>query len=134
MIDCSHGRVLVVDDDPGIRTSLASFLEDYDFKTMAAQNAEEALELLTNESFDMAIVDLRLPGMNGEAFVLRAHELLPELRFLIYTGSVSYCLSDELVQIGLRPEHVVRKPLTDLSVLLECIEDVLQRKDQSNER
>ncbi len=58
-------RILIVDDEPGIRESLAGVLEDEDFDTAAAASGEQCLELLERESFDVALVDVWMPGLDG---------------------------------------------------------------------
>ncbi len=51
MTDNSSVRVIVVEDEPSVRNSLAGFLEDYDFNVFAAESAEQALEVMAEESF-----------------------------------------------------------------------------------
>ncbi len=58
-------RILIVDDEPGIRESLAGVLEDEDFETAAAASGEQCLELLERHSFDVALVDVWMPGLDG---------------------------------------------------------------------
>ncbi len=127
MLSSSGVRVLVVDDEPCIRESLSEFLSDYDYVVSSTESAEEALELLASAPQDVAIVDIRLPGMSGEAFMEQAHSVSPSIRFLVHTGSVHYMVSDELEKVGVRPEHVFLKPLSDLSVIAKQIE-VLYRE------
>ena len=80
------GRILVVDDEESIRRNLCIYLEDEEFEVSAAESGEEALEMLTHSSFEAAIVDIRLPGMDGNTFIERAHKLDMELGFLVFTG------------------------------------------------
>ncbi|WP_199930390.1 response regulator [Sedimenticola thiotaurini] len=115
------GRILVIDDEISIRESLCAFLEDYDYQVESAESAEEALERLRHEIFDLAIVDMRLSGMSGDIFITKAIRVLPSLRFLIHTGSVEFYLSDELKRLGIREEHVYLKPLNDLTMLAEGV-------------
>ncbi len=115
-------HILVVDDESSIRESLAEFLRDFGMSVAAAGNAEEALEILKDEAFDVLIADLRLPGMTGDAMIQKAHQLRPELRFLIHTGSIDYRLSTELIDLGLSSDHVILKPLSDLTALVDKIE------------
>lgn len=119
-------RVLVVDDEPFVRNSLVEFLEDYDFEVSSAASAEEMLEILSRRQQDVAIVDLRLPGMNGDALIHQAHEVLPSMRFLIHTGSVDYQLSEDLVNIGVRQEHVILKPQPNLVSIVERINELVK--------
>lgn len=106
--------VLIIDDEGPIRNSLAEFLRDYDFEVETADSAEAGLSLLEEACFDIAIVDLRLPGMSGERFILKAVELDPKMRYLIHTGSVDYLLSEELMALGITGRHLLSKPVVDL--------------------
>ena len=114
-------NILVIDDEVSIRESLKAFLEDYDYVVESANSAEEALDLLKNSTYDLAVVDMRLPGESGDAFIIKAHELYAELEFLIHTGSVEFQLTDGLKQIGLTQEDVYLKPLHDIAILAEGI-------------
>lgn len=124
MNDYSSIRVLVIDDEPGICLSLTAFLEDYGFRASSAESAEEALDLMKSNIYDVCIVDLRLPGMSGEDLILQARERYPDQRHIIYTGSISYNLSPRLKELGLRPEHVFHKPVRVLSLLVKCIKEL----------
>ncbi len=129
MKDPAQTRVLVVDDEPSIRSSLAGFLDDYDYDVEVAESAEQALELIRRVSFDVAVIDLRLPGVSGDALILQAHVLCPAMRFLIHTGSVGYGLTEDLWSVGVRPEHVLLKPLPDLAVVVAGIENLMRREE-----
>ena len=114
-------RVLVVDDEPSIRNSLVEFLEDCQFDVSAADSAEGALDLIARIPFDVALVDIRLPKLDGDSLILQAHQLRPRMRFLIHTGSVEYKLPEELKTFGVTQEHVFLKPQMDLSVFKDAI-------------
>jgi DNA-binding NtrC family response regulator len=134
MKDRSRIRILVVDDEPSICESLVDYLEDFDFEVLAACGAHEALEILAKEPRDVAIIDIRLPGMNGDQLVMEAHRLQPDLRFLIHTGSSNYHPSEELVQIGVQPEHIFSKPVRNLTLLKEAIEKLVQKEENHDAR
>ena len=66
-------RILIVDDDPGQRSLLDSFLRGQGFETVTADSGERALEILRAGKFAMMISDVRMPGLTGlETFRLRA--------------------------------------------------------------
>ena len=115
-------RILIVDDEFSIRESLAEFLSDFGMKVKSSGTAEDALELLTENRFDVLIVDLRLPGITGDILIPKAHALQPDLHFLIHTGSIDYRLSGELLSLGLTHKHIILKPLSDLTSLIDKIE------------
>lgn len=118
-------NILLVDDETHIRENLADYLEDYDYRVQQASNAEDAEKLMLKGEFDLAVVDLRLPGQSGDSLILKAHDKASHMKFLIYTGSVDYMLTEDLRKLGIRPEHVLHKPLSDLSELKAAIESLL---------
>jgi two-component system nitrogen regulation response regulator NtrX len=71
----SEARVLIVDDEPGIRASLAGILEDEGFTTASAASGEQALELLATEPFDAMLLDVWLPGIDGLEVLRRLREM-----------------------------------------------------------
>ncbi len=121
----SRIRVLIVDDEAAIRNSLVEFLEDYSFDVYAADSAENALDLLARVTIDVAVVDIRLPKLDGDSLIMQAHLLRPRMRFLIHTGSVEYKLPKELRDLGVTPEHVFHKPQMDLSVFATAINQLM---------
>lgn len=132
-IDHSKIRVLVVDDETSIRTSLTAYLEDFDFDVSDASSAEEALDLMEHLQFQVGVIDLRLPGMSGDALVLIAHKLYPHMRFIIHTGSSNYNLSEELKNIGIRSEHLFLKPMPDLFFIVEAVERLVSEESPTHE-
>lgn len=111
-------RIMIVDDEEYIRKALICLLEDHgEFHLRAVHSAEEALRELESEPADLCIVDLRLPGMSGEAFILTARELGRCPRHVLHTGSVEYTLSNNLGKIGMTEQDVLRKPCDSMRIL-----------------
>ncbi len=81
-------RVLIVEDEPTVRAVLCEILAE-SYECVAVRSAEEGLKLLSGTSFDAAITDVKLPGVSGEEFLLRAHELDPHLPVIVVTGADS---------------------------------------------
>jgi len=80
-------RILIVDDDPGQRSLLDSFLRGQGFDTVPVSSGERALELLRTEPFSMMISDVRMPGMTGLETLRQArkeHAVLPVLLVTAY--------------------------------------------------
>ncbi len=126
-------RILVVDDEPSIRGSLSAFLEDFGYDVQTAESAEVALDIIQNKLFDIAIVDLRLPAISGDALILLIHKKYPEIHFLIHTGSIDYKLSEDLINIGILPEHILLKPLPSLNNIIESINRIVEEKANKND-
>src|SRR5205807_9914999 len=80
-------RILIVDDDPGQRSLLDSFLKSQGFDTAPVASGERALEVLRGEDFNMMISDVRMPGISGLETLRRArqqHAVLPVLLVTAY--------------------------------------------------
>ncbi len=118
-------RILVVDDEPGLLKSLVAFLEDDDFIVFSASSGETALKILEQEDMDAVIVDMRLPGIDGNEVILTAHEMGSTAHFLIHTGSTDYHLPDSLKRLNFPKEHIFLKPLPDITILSETIRNLL---------
>ncbi|MBU0468843.1 MAG: response regulator [Candidatus Omnitrophica bacterium] len=114
-------RVLIIDDELSIRGSMAGYLDDCGFAVSLSESTEKALRMVSESTYDVAIVDLRLRGLSGDVFIVEAAQICKDLKYIIHTGSVNYALSDELKKIGVKPEHIFRKPLDDLNVIVEAI-------------
>ena len=115
-------RVLVVDDEPGVADNLQAYLEDEEMDVQIAGSAEEALGLVrSGAAFDVCIVDMRLPGMDGDAAIRNLHRLQPGLKYLIHTGTAGYEIPDDLRTIGVGNRHLFRKPLQDMAPLATAV-------------
>lgn len=80
------GRILIVDDDEGIRDLLSNFLPLEGYQVKAAADGPEALEFLREEPFDLALTDLKMPQMSGLEFISRARQIDPTLCLVMMTG------------------------------------------------
>ena len=124
-------RVLVVDDEPLIVTGLRVFLEDEGMQVESAASGEEAVDIIRNDSgIDVCIMDMRLPGMNGDSTIRALHAICPDLKFIIHTGSVEYRLSSVLKAIGVRRDHIFIKPVNDLASLVTAIQALSAQPQQ----
>jgi DNA-binding NtrC family response regulator len=79
-------RLLIVDDDPGQRSLLDSFLRSQGFETVVAESGERALELLPTKKFSLMISDVRMPGLSGLETLQRARKNFPSLPVLLVTA------------------------------------------------
>jgi len=118
-------RVLVVDDEREVARSLQAFLEDEGMEVRSAGSAEEAVGLVrAGLAFDVCIMDMRLPGMHGEAAIRCLHDVRPHMQYIIHTGTAGYALPDDLRAMGIGTAQLFRKPLPDMSPLVDIIRDL----------
>lgn len=121
-------RILIVEDEEMILRTLEAFLQDEGYYVKTAANGEDSLDILAKEKVDLAIVDMRLPKIDGNIVILEALRLDPTIKFIIHTGSSSYTLPQELTNCGLKESQVLIKPLKDMSVLTDLIDKVMNNQ------
>ena len=83
------GSVLVVDDEFSVRDSLSRWLEKDGLRVRSAENAEAALEAAAREQFDVAVIDIRMPGMDGLELQRRLRQDAPDLAVIMITAFAS---------------------------------------------
>ncbi len=113
-----NNKILIVDDEEMVRMNLEAFLEDEGFCVQSFITAEEALVSLMNFQPALAVVDIRLPGMDGANFIANASETMSSLKFIIHTGSLEFSLNEDLKRLGIVPDQILFKPLRDMNDLL----------------
>ena len=90
MLEQARARILVVDDELAIRLTVDAILRRRGYDVATAANGEEALGWLMQRAFDLVLIDLRLPGMNGLQFAHYAQRCQPGVAILFLTGSSDF--------------------------------------------
>jgi len=114
-------HILIIDDEQGIRMSMQMFLEDTGFQVSTAASGQAAKDIVQKAKHDLAIVDMRLGDCSGDRLIPELLQLNPDLKILIFTGSLNVVIAPELSQCGVLPSDVVTKPVADLASLEEII-------------
>ena len=111
-------RILIVDDDPGQRSLLDSFLRGQGFEAVLADSGERALELLPAGKFDMMISDVRMPGLSGLDTLRRVREKFSDLPVLLVTAYAD--IREAVVAMRDGALNYLAKPI-DLDELLATV-------------
>lgn len=78
--------ILVVDDDPQIRRLCTTILKETGYFVREASNGKEALAAIETTVFDLIVLDLSMPDMDGFEFLKAAHTELPRLKIVVISG------------------------------------------------
>ena len=105
-------KVLIVDDEPTIRQALKGALEDEGFKTSLAESGEAGLEILTKHAFDVVLLDVWLPGIDGLELMRRLTAEGHRFPVIMITGHGDVPLAVE------DPHLQVRVPRGELGCVL----------------
>lgn len=122
--------LLILDDEDSIRQSVAAYMEDEGYIVFQAESGEQALEFVKSHPIDEAVVDIRLPGMDGNTFMIEARKILPDIKFVVHTGSADYMLPDAVKALGLTRAQVIIKPAGDLRVLQRKLDEQYQKQEK----
>ncbi len=115
--------VLVVDDDEMVRKVVCSLLRFSGYRVLQASNADEALRVFQNseESIDVMLADIVMPGMNGIDLSFAAKSECPNLNIIVMSGSVDYLSAD--ARTKLEEFDFLAKPFT-MTSLLEALQRI----------
>lgn len=113
-------RVLVADDEIEFATTLSFRLNLRDFQTTVASSGHEALEKIDSEDFDVVILDLKMPDLDGLEVLARLRVNHPKLPVIILTGHGAFEAGREGMELG--AFDYIMKP-ADLNLLTVKIEE-----------
>ena len=121
----TKGRILIVDDELVVRDSLGKWFSSEGYTAKPVAGAREALETIQQQEFDLALLDIKMPGMDGMELQARLREADPDLTVIIMTG---YASVDTAVQALKRGAYdYITKPV-DPDELSHLIERALEHK------
>lgn len=116
-------RILVIDDEAGIREALDALLSSVGYEVSTAESGNVAVERAEREPFDLAITDLRMPGLSGVDTVAALRRIKPSLPVIVVSGYVSDESARRCSEAG--AARIVSKPF-DIDDLLHIIDVALR--------
>ena len=102
--------ILIVDDEPGVRSALGAVLRDEGYEVDAVESGEACLERLAGQGYDVVILDIWLPGMDGLATLARMRERQVESQVVIISGHGNVESAVRAIKMG--AFDFVEKPLS----------------------
>jgi DNA-binding NtrC family response regulator len=127
MTEQLKAKVLLVDDEEDFLSTLSERLETRGLKVTTAASGEQALAKTDKESFDLIVLDLAMPGLDGLETLKRIKAKQPEAEIIILSGQGSIKTSIEAMKAG--AEDFMEKPV-NITDLLDKISDAKDKRLQ----
>ena len=125
-------KILVVDDEPGVRQVLINYLSGVGYYVDSAQDGTVALDRLSRDSFDLVITDLKMPNMDGRALLQIMSDRFPEIPKLVLTG---YSTDEDIIHaLKTGASDFITKPIMDFAILQHSVEKAISIKKLNDER
>lgn len=126
--------LLIVDDEEIEREGMAQFIpwDSYEMKVVStARNGAEGLEKIAKYRPDLAIVDIKMPVMNGIEMIRQAREPYPDMTFVVLSGYGDYEFTSQAMELGVR--HYILKPC-DESKMIPVLNKAFAELEETRER
>jgi DNA-binding NtrC family response regulator len=124
-------RILIVDDEERFRLTLAKLLKVRELDVTTLGSGPEALEALKQEPYDVIVLDVRMPGMDGIETLAEIKKLNPNIEVIILTGHASVDAAVDIMKLG--GYDYLLKP-SSVEELIEKIEAAFERKQAREQR
>ena len=122
----SDASIILVDDEKDFVETLAKRLTRRGYEVAYAYNGEQALEMLKNRSFHVAIIDFKMPGINGIETLIEMKKMCPSVEVIFLTGHASIETGEEGMRRG--AFDYMTKPV-EFPELVEKIQAALDKKN-----
>lgn len=120
-------RILIVDDDESIRKVLTEILTEKGYHVEAVENGRKAILRTKHRFYNLALVDIRLPDIQGVELITKMHDTLPKMVKIIITGYPT--LQNAIEALNRGADAYIIKPL-DIEKTLKIIEEHLRKQKE----
>jgi DNA-binding NtrC family response regulator len=123
-------RILIIDDDENIRKVLATILEEEGYTVETAETAKMAIQKTGRKFYNLALIDIRLPDMEGIELLTKMKPTTPKMRKIIVTGFPTMQNAVDAVNRG--ADGYVLKPF-NVEKVLKIIDEQLKKQEEEKE-
>jgi DNA-binding NtrC family response regulator len=123
----AQARILIVDDDPSIRRSMSKILEHEGYYVDSAENGKEAIVKSEENFYNLALIDIRLPDMEGTELLTSLKETYPRMGKIMVTGYPLLQNAIEAVNKG--ADFYLTKPV-NIDELVKVVKEQLRKQEE----
>ena len=123
----NQARILVIDDDENITKVVAAILRDKGYSVDTASSGNETIKKTQKNHYDLMLIDIRLPDMEGTELLTKIRDTTPKIRKIIVTGYPT--LNNAITAVNKGADAYVMKPF-DVEKMLETVKEQLEKQMQ----
>jgi len=127
----SEASIFIIDDEPGIVRLCKRLLERANYEVDGAVSPEEGLGVLQEKQFDLLLVDIRMPGMDGFKVIEQTRQMQPDIAVVIMTGFGTIETAIRALRQG--ADGLILKPFEEGSALVKAVQEALIERSQKQE-
>ncbi len=120
-------KILIVDDDENIRKTMKAILEEENYSVDLASNGKEAIRMSKEKMYNLALLDIRLPDMEGVELLQLLKEYVPRTRKIMVTGYPT--IQNAVTAINKNADAYLLKPV-DIEKLLQIVKEQLRAQEE----
>lgn len=128
MPESSALKILIVDDEEIMHTLLSTFITEMGHQSHSAYTGEEAFQIVQDQSFDLVLTDVRMPGMDGLELLEKIHQHTPSLPVVVITGHGDPTMSEKAKALGAHDFFI--KPLS-LAQFMNLVQKIAEQNSNS---
>ena len=125
-----HAKILIVDDDENIRNTMKTILEDEGYLVDLAGDGSEAVQKTKRSTYNVALLDIRLPDMEGVELLKLIKDTVPRTRKIMVTGYPS--MQNAIAALNKNADAYLIKPI-DIENLLSIVKEQLRLQESERE-
>jgi two-component system nitrogen regulation response regulator NtrX len=120
-------KILIVDDDENIRKTMKAILEEENYSVDLATNGKEAIQMTNEKMYNLALLDIRLPDIEGVELLQLMKEYVPRTRKIMVTGYPT--IQNAVTAINKNADAYLLKPV-DIEKLLQIVKEQLRAQEE----
>jgi DNA-binding NtrC family response regulator len=125
-----NGRIIVIDDDESIRKTLTMILGEEGYVVDTASTGKEGIEKTSEKVYNLALIDMRLPDIEGIDLLLKTKDTTPRMRKIIITGYPT--IQNAMAAVNREADAFILKPF-DMESVLQTIREQLKKQDEEKQ-
>ncbi len=125
-------KILIVDDEEALRNSLEEILRLEGYSVLSVDNGETALEEIRRESYDLILLDLKMPGMDGMEVFRNVSKIAPDTKVILLTAHGSLESAIDALRQG--AHDYILKPASTRTILNSIARGIARRVEQQQKR